>query len=269
MQLWQAAGLGVVQGLTEFLPVSSSGHVVLAGWLLGVDAELGGLTFAIAAHVGTALAVLAVYAADILDLLHRALGRGGPSAGSRQARRYLLALVAASIPAALAGALLKDTVAALFDRPFPVAVALLVTGFILYSADLRAQATGRRTPIRWSQALLIGLAQAFAIFPGISRSGATISTGLHAGIPRLEAARFSFLLSVPVILGAALLDLIGSPPAPAQLGNLLVGGVLAFVSGLLAIKLVLTALSRGRLRVFAYYCWGVSVLTMALLALGV
>lgn len=268
MQLWQAASLGVVQGLTEFLPVSSSGHLVLAGWLLGMDAESAGLTFAIVAHVGTALAVLTVYVADILDLLRRALA-GGPSEGSRQARRYLLALIVASVPAALAGALFKDTVAACFDRPLPVAVALLVTGFILYSADLRAQATGRHTPIRWPQALLVGLAQAFAIFPGISRSGATIATGLHAGVPRLEAARFSFLLSVPVILGAALLDLAGSPPEPAQLGSLLVGGLLAFASGLLAIKLVLAVLSRGRLRGFAYYCWGLSVLTMTLLALGV
>ena len=262
----QAAVLGVLQGLTEFLPVSSSGHLVLAQHLLGIREPQ--LAFDVAVHLGTALAVMWVMRRTLLDVVAGvarwpwiAMGRPvSPEDGFRARLAGWVAL--ASVPAAIAGLLGSDAVESWFAGPRRVAVAMAVTGLALWWAPRRQVAGDSLDSLGAARALAVGLAQAVAILPGISRSGATVVTGLWAGLRAEEAARFSFLLSIPAILGAAALSLIrvaaGSLPAVAV--EALVSGVLlAALTGYAAILVLLRALQRGRLRPFAVYLWAVAV----------
>jgi len=250
----QAVVLGLLQGLTEFLPVSSSGHLVLAQELLGLS--FPGLRLEIVLHAGTALAVVVLLRRDILALVRSFLpGRGG---GPDRALAWRL--VVGTIPAAIAGLTLAGFVERKMTGPRTAAGFLLVTAAVLLAAD-RIRARGLRADeLSIGSALLIGLAQAVAVIPGISRSGSTVSAGLAAGLDRGEAARFSLLLAVPVIAGGAVADLLGrdfgAPAAAGALppGPLLAGLAAAFASGLAAALILLAAVRKAKLWWFAVYC---------------
>jgi undecaprenyl-diphosphatase len=266
VEILKAAILGIVQGVTEFAPVSSSGHLVLVPWLLGWEPP--GLLFDTLVHWGTLVAVLAYFWRDWRRLA-RAWLHGlfhwdwrDPNA------RLMWLLVLGTAPAVVVGYLLEAQFEVLFGRPVWVSIFLLITAALLVLAERLGQRTREVLDTRWGDALLIGLAQAAAIAPGISRSGATIATGLLRGFNRPDAARFSFLLSTPVILGAGLLQVADAAAAPEAAYNapaLLVGFLVAAVSGYLSIGLLLRYLQRRRLHAFAVYCvWvGVSCLVVA------
>lgn len=247
--------LAVIQGLTEFLPVSSSGHLVLAEALLGVRDEGAGVLFEVAVHVGTLGAVLLVYRRRVRSIcaaLARWIATGfRPPAGTRGEVVYAGYILAASVPAAIAGILLHDTIARAFDAPALTAFFLIVTGcFLLLSRRERPGGA-----ITWRTALLIGVAQAVAILPGCSRSGWTITTALLVGIGFREGAEFSFLLSVPAIIGALLLELVTGPATPGEGAgfSLVFAAAVAFLSGWMALRLLLGVLARRRLYRFAFY----------------
>lgn len=258
MTVIEAIVLGVVQGLTEFLPVSSSGHLVLVERLLDLPAD--NIRFAIMVHLGTLLAVIAALRVQVRRLL--VLGLRGRVRRERGRWRFtcpetrLLSLLAlATLPAALAGFLLQDVIAEVFFRPLLVGCCLAVTGLVLFG--LRFVRLGEGEPT-FRRALLVGLAQAAAIIPGISRSGATISAGIYSGLQRTGAAEFSFLLSIPVILGAGLVELGGIATGGVALSEavtLAAGTLAAAVSGYGAIRFLLKIIGDGKLHYFAYYCW--------------
>jgi undecaprenyl-diphosphatase len=252
MAWWQGALLGLVQGLTEFLPVSSSGHLVIAEQVLGV--RRGGVAFEVALHVATLAAVLVVYRARITSLLY------GLRNGERPAWRYLALLALATVPAGLAGVLLGDWFEQAFNSLAAVGADLLVTGAILWSTKRAAVRSETGEP-SWGGAAAIGLAQAFAILPGISRSGSTVAAALWAGVPPARAAEFSFLMSVPVIAGAAILELpkMSAATAPVGAGVLALSMATALVTGVLAIKTLVRLLERGAFYRFAPYCWALGV----------
>jgi len=241
--------LGLIQGLTEFLPVSSSGHLVIGRNLLGISE--GGLTFEIWVHLATLVSVMVALGADIKSVL-RSLVPGAAFPDAQAGRRIAIGVVVGTVPAVLVGLFLKDAVAAAFTSVRLVGIDLLVTSVILFISRYFRGGAARLTPGR---SLIIGMAQALAILPGISRSGSTLTAGLITGLPGVDAARFSFLLAVPVILGAVVLDL----PALANLGaaspGVLIAGFLsASLSGYLAIRIVWKVMEQGRLAMFAPYC---------------
>lgn len=247
-----AALLGAVQGVTEFLPVSSSGHLCLAQSWFGVDPEAAGHTFNIVVHAGTLLAVIWVYRADLWNLLRSLLAPKENPEGIKM----IAGLVLGTLPLAV---ILVPGIEPLLHEmegsPRAVGVALVATAGILLVATrhFRDEADA---PLRLWQALVIGICQVFAVMPGISRSGTTIAAGLLVGLPRSQAARFSFLLSIPAILGATakeLLDLRGAPPSDAQTTALLVGFGTSLVVGLVSLRWLLGLIHRGRLAVFVPY----------------
>ncbi|MFW6192210.1 MAG: undecaprenyl-diphosphate phosphatase [Gemmatimonadota bacterium] len=250
MSALEAALLGIVQGLTEFLPVSSSGHLVLAGAVLGL--ELPGVLFEVTVHVATLCAVLWVYRARIAELVRGAL------AGDGESWRYALLLALASVPAGLAGVLGREFFEGAFDAPVQAAGALLVTGCVVWSLRITGPSAEEARPGSGT-ALLVGVAQALAIFPGISRSGATVATGVWRGVEPVRMAEFSFLMSVPAIAGAAFLQADGSLELARQMGTipLLVGFVAALVAGVLAIRVFVRMLRARSFHHFGYYCWAV------------
>jgi undecaprenyl-diphosphatase len=239
-----AAAWGLIQGLTEFLPVSSSGHLVLIPALFGFEEP--SLAASVMLHLGTLLAVVAYYRTDLLHLLHL---RRDP-----EARRILLLLAIGTVPAALVGLTLHGPVETVFSEPWLVAVALMVTGAILLFSLLVGKGVRRLAEGRWTDGVVVGLAQAFALLPGISRSGMTITAGMAQGFQRKEAARFAFLLSIPAIAGAALLDGMDLVERGGFTSDLLLGMAVAAVVGYLAIAGLIRVLVRVGLLPFALYC---------------
>lgn len=267
MSLWRAFVLGLVQGATEFLPISSSGHLVLLPWLF--HWEHPDLVFDTTAHLGTFVAVLAYFWRDCWALLV-AWWR---SVAERRVRtvdaRLAWLILLATIPAGVLGYLFEDLLEPLFSAPTWAAGFLLVTGTILTLGERLGRRQRDLGDLRWKDALLIGIAQAFAILPGISRSGATIATGLQCGLKREGAARFSFLLSIPITLGTGvfkLLELFSAPGEAIGFG-LALGFLAALFGGYACIRWLLAFLRRGKLYVFAAYCWAVGLVALALLAL--
>ncbi len=255
MTPFQAALLGLVQGLSEFLPISSSGHLVLGQALLGV--RTGDITFEVIVHFGTLLAVVTALRERVWALVRGCFKRDAA------AWRMVLALGIGTVPAAAVGMLFKDALEAVFSSPAAASGWLVVTGAVLWSTRFRK---GYRQEVGVWDAVWIGAAQAFAILPGISRSGMTISTGLWRGVDGREAAAFSFLLSIPVILGATVLkvgELAAYPPAWGALAPLMVGMLAAYGAGVVAIRWLLALLRGGRLDRFAYYCWAVGLMGLA------
>ena len=252
MSFLEAIILGIVQGLTEFLPVSSSGHLVIAQSLMGI--KLPGVLFEVVVHVATLCAVCWVYRASLVRL-----GRG-LAGGERTALGYIGLLVLATIPAAIVGIALGDAIEPIFEHPIVVAALLLVTGFLVRSIrTLGPRAT--RKDLRPQDALIVGLAQAVAILPGISRSGSTVAVGTAMGIDTIRMAEFSFLLSIPVIIGAALLQLpnIGGMGVAIGVGPLAVAFIAASLSGIFAIHMFLKMIEHRTVHRFAYYCWSVGI----------
>ena len=260
IELIQMLALAVVQGLTEFLPVSSSGHLVLTHHWLHV-AE-GDVFLDVLLHVGTLGSVVCVYHREIRRLLRF----DAPSL------RYLLGLAVGTLPAVAVGLLAKDLIEQLFGRPVYVGGALLVVAAVLFSTRFIRQdetalpADWQPRPIPLLKALLVGVAQAIAIVPGISRSGSTIATSLWLGIPRAEAARFSFLLSIPAIGGALVLQILDGAAAGRDdwLGAVL-AAVAAFAVGLLAIRWTALAVVQAHFWKFSVYCLVLGVVVLAVL----
>jgi len=239
-----AALWGLIQGLTEFLPVSSSGHLVLVPAIFGFDEP--SLAASVMLHLGTLLAVVAYYRRDLLRLVHL---RTDP-----EARRILMLLAVGTIPAALVGLTLEGPIETVLSEPWMVAVQLMVSGAILVFALLVARGVRRLAEGRWPDGVVVGLAQAFALIPGISRSGMTITAGMAQGFQRSEAARYAFLLSIPAIAGAGLLEGLDLLKYGGFTWGLLVGMGVAALTGYLAIALLLRALARVGLIPFAAYC---------------
>lgn len=263
-----AALLGLVQAFTEFLPVSSSGHLVLGKTVLGIEG-LEGAAFEVAVHFGTLLSVLVLFRREVLDLLRstfRALRR--PSTLGEQWRtdptlRLAGAIVIGCIPAGVVGVLFKDELEAAFGAPRLVGFALVGTGLLLLASKLAPR--GDR-PITLGRGLLIGVAQAIAILPGVSRSGSTIATALFLRVEAETAARYSFLLSLPVIAGASALkakELVEQPPPPELLNGLLIGGGVSFVAGLGALWLLMGVVRRGWFAHFGWYCLAIGAWVIA------
>ena len=272
MEWWQALLLGIVQGLTEFLPVSSSGHLMIFKELLGVDAE-GFLDFTVTVHFATVLSTLVVFWSVIRNLL-----KGFFRFKYNDETDYICKILVSMIPVALVGFFFKDRVEALFgDSLTTVAVCLVITAVLLVLSDIlgkkpslsgTAPVSGseRRNGISYGQAFLVGVAQSFAVAPGLSRSGSTIATGLIAGVRREVMAQFSFLMVLIPILGEQCLDLlkavVGSEPIGESVGvlALAIGFARAFFAGLLACKAMIAIVRKARLSWFALYCLAVAVL---------
>lgn len=295
MTWWEALLLGVVQGLTEFFPVSSSGHLVITEQLLGLSVP--GVSFDVALHVATLVSVLIMYRRRVASLALGAVGRGDTAAWP-----YLLKLLLASVPAAVAGLGFRDWFAARFDDPVFAGTMILVTGSFVWSSRW-ARPDGVRSPLDvlpiviaaavswiagmlvpfiavlaveaalfgiarvttrersaepgWGAALLMGIGQAVAILPGISRSGSTVLTGLWRRVDGIAVAEFSFLMSVPAILGAALLELPELTNGANQVSAvaIVIGAIAAGISGVVAIGLFVQMLRRQSFHAFAWYCW--------------
>jgi len=262
MRLLPVLLLALVQGIAEFLPVSSSGHLALLGHLLGTRTSGNGVLIEVVLHLGTLCSVLAFYRADLSRLAT------GLSRGAGDSWRLLLLLALASVPAAAAGLLFEDRIESAFSSPLLVAVLLGANGIILL-------ASGRRRPspgvvgAGLRQALAGGLAQAVAILPGISRSGSTISAMTASGMSQTDAARFSFLMSIPAVAGAGLLEARGiASLAPADIPVVLAGFAVSFLAGYASLSLLIGMLGRNRLWVFGVYCLIASVAATAVILTG-
>ena len=255
----EAALLGLVQGLTEFLPVSSSGHLVIAKTLLGRVEE--GIAFEVAVHVGTLLAILVYYRARVAELALGTLKREPESLG------YVGKLVLATLPAVGVGLTVKAQIETLFDHAWVAGVALLATGALLLTTRSSIRSAALEVP-SWGHALIIGCVQVVAITPGISRSGSTVAVGLLLGIRALAATEFSFLMGVAAIAGAAVLQIPALAEAPREaLVYYAIGGAVAAVSGLAAIALFVRLLRSQQFHVFAWYCFAAGASFLGYLAL--
>ena len=272
METFEALILGLLQGLTEYLPVSSSGHLAIGSHILGIEAEEN-LMFTVAVHVATVLSTLVVLGGEIIRLVRGTFGplNAGASGLARlnADQRYMLNILVSMIPIFVVGIFFKDTVESIFGQGLlVVGCCLLVTaGLLAYSYYGKPR---QKESISLVDAFIIGVAQAVAVLPGLSRSGSTIATGLILGNNKAHMAQFSFLMVIPPILGEALLDTIKAAKEgfSAAFGDLsvmalVVGFVAAFVSGIAACKWMIGIVRRGKLISFAYYCVAVVAVTLA------
>ncbi len=258
MEWYEAIILGLIQGLTEFLPVSSSGHLVIGRELLGVEAAED-LTFEVVVHAATVLSTLVVFRKEIWTLL-----KGFFKFKYNDETDYLLKIGVSMIPIFIVGVFFKDYVEAMFGSITAVAVALLVTAALLFSSDyiskfIKSKKGSKpiaRNGISYWQALVVGLSQAVAVVPGLSRSGTTISTGLITGVSRSVMAQFSFLMVLIPILGETFLQIVGGELVASSVAGLplFLGFLSAFLSGLFACKVMIALVKRAKLSWFALYC---------------
>lgn len=271
MSLIAAVLMGLVQGIAEFLPISSSGHLAIAGDLLGANTEIPEF-FDVLLHLGTLAAVFVFYWNDIVEMVRefvsgvRDLTQRKTPVSVTPARRLILLLVVATLPLVLVLPV-KDHIERMSDNLYFVSLALIFTGCLLFLSDRIRKGRKNEKTATLVDALLIGLAQAFATCPGISRSGTTITAGCAVGLERKFAVRFSFLMSIPAILGAnllSLLDVVGEGVKWSEVPLYLVGVAVAAVSGYACLRLLKMIAEKGRFGWFAYYCWGIGLLTMLL-----
>lgn len=273
MDIIQAIIIGITQGLTEFLPVSSSAHLVFVPEILKVQSSLA---FDTILHIGTLVAVAAYFWNDIIHMLKSFFSslidipRGQFRKGLQEDQFKKLAwfIIIGSIPAGLAGIFFKDFFESLFNNVTAVGFFLIITGFLLLGSEMMSRRVSDKTGLKKmtvKNSLIIGTAQALAIAPGISRSGATISAGLFLGLERELAARYSFLLSIPAILGAALVQAKDiTSVLDINTAAAIAGFLAAAISGYIAIKIVLKLIEERNLLIFAYYCWIVGPLAIIL-----
>ena len=268
----EAVLLGILQGLTEPLPVSSSAHLVI------VPALIQGFTqptvfFDVVLHLGTLIAVICFLRREIAGLIAALLPRAGrpgvtplTNGGARAAdRRVILLIIVATVLTGVIGLLFKDRIERLFESIETTACMLVITGVLLFLSDRVKTATRRKGEMNLVDGIVIGLVQAVALIPGISRSGSTITFGIFRGIERETAARFSFLLSIPAIAGAVVLKIAELEQIPSgELFALGAGFLSAAVTGFLALKLLFVMINRTGLGVFAYYCWFAGAATLIL-----
>lgn len=266
MELIKALILGIVQGATEFLPVSSSGHLVLGSHILGFQEQ--GIVFDVLLHLGTLVSVIAVFRRELAQMAKVPFKWLGDHQLETQERQYLLwdvYVAVATIPAILVGLLYKEQIEKLFTSVTIVCFMLIATGLMMIMARFIPD---RGRPVNGPKAFLMGCGQALAIIPGVSRSGTTIFTGMLLGINRETAARFSFIMSIPAILGAAVLNLgevLANPPGAGTMAVYVAGTVAAAVTGYLAIILLLDIIRKNRLQWFGYYCLAVATAGLLLL----
>jgi len=255
MKILESIFLGIIQGATEFLPVSSSGHLVVIPALLGL--QLPNLAFTMGLHFGTLLALIAYFFSDVYKLV-----KGFFSIFSKNKTeedlfyiRLLLLIIIAVIPAGIAGVLLSKKVDTLFSNPKTVSYLFFVTAFFMFlSSILSKRATKTIKDITFLDALIVGIFQIFALPPGISRSGSTITGGIVSSIKKEDASRFSFLVAIPVILGASLLELKGGNFASFSLLDVIVGMITSFIVGLISLKIFFPLIKKTSFYVFAIYC---------------
>ena len=254
MTIIHAFFLGIIQGLTEFIPVSSTAHLLIGQELLGIPASEAMFSFLVIVQLGTVLSLLIFYWKDFLDLIRAFFARPF----STQENKLAWYIIIATIPALIVGYLLKDAVEALFKNPFlEASIRLFSAAILLTLAELLTRKSRGLNSMTWLDALIVGLFQIVAVFPGASRSGSTISGGMFRGFDRPAAARFAFLMSVPVMLAAGgyqMLDVIKMPNLGSFLPLLAVGFITAAIVGWFAIQWLIHYLSRHSLYVFAAYC---------------
>ncbi len=246
MEIIKIVILGLVQGLTEFLPISSSGHLVILQKLFAINENQ--LLISVLLHFGTLIPVLIVFRKDIIDIL----------SFKKNKRHFIFLIIVASIPTAIMGIFFEDFFEKLFSSTISAAFMLIVTGFILLLGDRLANYDNTLSNFKWLNAILVGLAQGFAIIPGISRSGSTITASLIQGLEKEDAARFSFILSIPVIGGAGLLKITDAVSVGVNNFNLtamILGILSAIISGYIAIRYFIYILKKQKLIYFSYYCW--------------
>jgi undecaprenyl-diphosphatase len=266
LSLWEGILLGTVQGLTEFLPVSSSGHLVIVQGLIKGFRQPGVL-FDVMLHLGTLLAVLFFLRREILEILTSLI----PSGWSRgnlddeqvsTGRKTALYIVTATVCTGIIGILFEERIHRLFTSPQTVSFMLLVTGALLFISDRFRGSRGEKE-MNMTDSLVIGIVQGMALIPGISRSGSTIAFGIFRGLDGAVAARFSFLLSIPAVLGALLLELrYMEAVSPHDMPIYLAGMIAAAVVGFLTLRLLLFMIRKRRLSIFAYYCWILGISTL-------
>ncbi len=275
--LLQSIILGIIQGITEFFPISSSGHLVVFPYLLRWDYIP--LYFTVTVHFGTLIAVLAVFYKDIYRICRAfVMALFSPQKRDRQSFMLGLFIIIASIPAAVVGFLISDVADRFFSNPLMVAGFLMLTAALLWSGELAAKKRQKHHPpgphphalkLNYAKALLIGVGQALAVFPGVSRSGATISFGRYIGLDRKQSVRFSFLLSIPVILGSFVFEMYREWSVIVSGGSdtalyLTLGFIFSVIAGIFAIKFMLKLVEKKSLNGFAVYCICLSVVILIL-----
>ena len=268
MGYFQAVILGLVQGAAEFLPISSSGHLAMLQYFFGIDAS-DALLFTVMLHIGTLISVFIMYRKDILDLIVelgltiRDLATGkGLRLDERPVRKLGVMIIVASVPTALIGVLLNDFFESLYGNIIFIGVGFLITGAMLFVSERVSTSRNGIEKMNFRNALFIGTMQGVAIYPGISRSGSTLVAGLFAGLKREFAVKFAFLISIPSILGSALLEgrhLFDGSAGDVSLGPVVAGMVVAAVSGIAAIKIMIRIVSDKKLKYFAYYVFALGV----------
>ena len=275
MTILEAIVLGILQGITEFLPVSSSGHLVLMQHFLGIKESQ--VFFDVMLHFGTLGAVIIVYYQLIGSMVRTGFSAFFEADFYRYPRltinntphlRLIWFLLLGSIPTGLIALLFKDSLEAIFGKPMVVAVMLIVTGLILQLSRFGQRRLQAETPLRSGHAPLIGIAQGLAITPGISRSGATISISLLLGLSPQVAAQYSFLLSIPAILGAVVLKLKDVGEITIAPAVIIVGTLTSFIVGYIALRFLLAILNRGKFSIFSYYCFALGIVAAVSISMG-
>lgn len=271
MEVFKAIIVGIVQGLTEFLPVSSSGHIIIAQEVLGLDyGEEDNLLFAVVLHGATALSTLVVFKKDVFEIF-----KGLLDFRKNDSQRFTLSILVSMVPAVIVGLFFIETLEQLFSNLLIVGCSLLVTSLLLLFAD-RTTSDGK--PVNMIRAFIIGVGQMFAaIFPGLSRSGTTISTALLMGIDRDKAARFSFLMVLPLIIGATIKKILDTSITQSEtieqtgsmtISALSLGFLAAFLSGLLACRWMIKLIRNAKLYYFSIYCGIMGIVVMAYVLLN-
>tara|TARA_Y100000590_G_C15721149_1_gene1013592 strand:- start:1749 stop:2537 length:789 start_codon:yes stop_codon:yes gene_type:complete len=260
MSLWDAVFLGFLQGTTEFLPISSSGHLVVGQTLLGI--EIPGVQFEVAVHLATLVSIVAVYHLRIKNIIC------GVIAGEHHSLQYVMFLIVGTLPIVIVGLLFKDSIEVMFENPFVPGIAFFFTGFLLWTT--RKALSRKNWPgLSLLAVCIIGMAQALAVVPGISRSGATVVAALWMGVKTEDAAAFSFLLAIPAIFGATILQLGGLTDLGHSLTPifLMLGSITAAITGVLAIFAFLDFLSKKTFYKFGIYCWALGTVFLVYLVL--
>lgn len=249
--------LGIIQGLTEFLPVSSSGHLAILQGFIG-DTWLGDVLFNVSVHLGTTLAVIVFFYKDLLSLIRGIL----PGTYQRQQMLVIVCLLITTVITGIIGILFKDTFEAMFSLPKLAAGMLIITGFLTFFTDRIKKYEKAYGEIRIRDAVIIGLFQSLAIIPGISRSGSTIFAGVFCGMERTWAASYSFIAAIPAIIGAAVLEWGGT--TQNLNASHIVGAATAFIVGLISLKFLVWTLKKHNFIIFSIYCWLAGLLYIAL-----
>lgn len=268
MNLWEAVLLGIVQGLTEFFPVSSSGHLVIAqGYIEGFRQP--GVLFDVMVHFGTLVAIVFFLRSEVAAILRSLLPGSADPPGAEEMvpvrRRIALYIVAGTACTVAIALLFENRVHHLFASAGTAAAMLLVTGLLLFLADRVKGAERREGDLTLADGVIVGIVQGIALIPGISRSGATIAAGMFRKVKGETAARFSFLMSIPAVAGAMVYEsrYVGAVPA-GELGIYFAGAVVAAITGFLTLRVLFFIIKAQKLRVFAYYCWFVGITTLVL-----